>query len=167
MARRYSLLYNQTIITNDQFKALPTTPIQLMGAPGAGFVIIPDRIVLVGNFGAGAYTGEDAESYIVARYTTGPLDVSNYLANSAAATPPFTFLTTFLNANPAIVQLREWQSSSDPADGWGNIPVPDIYQPNSAIELYCDNNGAGNFGGGNAANALWVELFYTVAQIPT
>lgn len=55
-------------LTSAQIKALNTTPITLVAAPGAGVYVSVDEIVATLNFGTTPYTGANAMEF---RYTNG------------------------------------------------------------------------------------------------
>jgi hypothetical protein len=77
-------------LTPTQVKALFTTPIVLITAPGAGVIITVDRIVFASTFVAAAYTGANALEF---RYTDA--SGAKVTADIAAATLNFASGTQY------------------------------------------------------------------------
>ena len=124
-----------TRLTNTQLKAVRATPITLVPAPGANKAIIVEEVYMVCSAAAGAYT-ETADNLVV-EYADGTDIVeveTTGFIDAAAVSPRWT--------KPAIALTT---------------PVA-----NSAIQI--KNNGDGEIGGGNAANAFSVEVTYRVVS---
>jgi hypothetical protein len=96
-------------LTPTQVKALHTTPVQLVAAPGAGIVALVHQITFAATFGSVAYTGANALEF---RYTNASgakvtADIAAATLNFASGTRLATVagVTTELTpvANAAIV----------------------------------------------------------------
>jgi len=122
-------------LTNAQVLALRATPITLVAAGGANTAILVEEVYLVADAAAGAYT-ESADNLAV-EYADG--------------TDILTIETTGWVDQAAVGARR-----ARPAIAL-DTPVA-----NSAVRLF--NNGDGEFGGGNAANTLSVEVIYRVVS---
>lgn len=160
------LLHQATVtLTNDQIKALPTTGIQIVAAPGANKMIIPAVGIHVLNAPV-AYTNVNADAALHLEYTSGLL-ASNIGAagdgiylDAASATPLFGTFTTRLEDGYPV--------ASTIGDVTGNGLSSAV---NNALRIKASNpyptNVAGNFTGGNAANTLWVSVTYYVLDTTT
>lgn len=160
-----ALLSDTTTLTNAQIKALPTTAIELIAAPGAGFMLVPISAV--------------ARLTWVADYTN--IDAGCQLAvtqESGAATNP-VFLT-ILEENPdigvsgllalgdssfAIFGPRMWGAAAasnfvHASGGWNTFSVENL-----PLYLRATNGVSGAFTGGDAGNSLKVTVIYTVIAI--
>jgi hypothetical protein len=147
--------------TDAQVKAWPTTPLQLLAAPGSGYRHTPFLILLLSEFSAGAYANVHADGVVVPGMPSGT-DWGSYLANDSGI--GLTYLSNFLGAVDSSVVFREWM---DIAAGWGALPYPQpTWYGNAALELKFDNQGAGNLTGGNAANSLIVVTWHFVTATP-
>lgn len=148
-------------LTDAQIKALPTTSIELVAAPGSGSRILFLFADLNINAAAGAYTNISNDGYIY--IGNGAADAtSGYIANDNTLTSPITYLTSFLSANHKIAYLQQWQSMREQND-WGLLGAPYLFSgyDNATLELFAIN-AAGNYTGGNAANSLIVSVYYVI-----
>ena len=151
-----SVVLPPVVLTNDQIKAMPTTPPTLAPSPGAGLLLVPLAIAVVGSFTAG-YTNIDPDAFLVVNYAS-TLDVwSNYVANDS--TLGYTFVTDLFGS----AQDVNWQFSpytiAEPVVGWGNLIQPgSASAANNGLLLQWNNNGAGDLTGGNSANTLTVTV---------
>jgi hypothetical protein len=145
-------------LNNAQIKALPTTGVDIVLAPGAGQVIIPVLSICLHNWVAN-YTNIDAAAKLglqmtpATGYVLGPLreaegaSVSGVLAAGAEAYGRLAPLdTSILGADTAEFGV-----------------VADL--ANQAVVLSATNGAAGAFTGGNAANTLDVIVYYQLLSL--
>jgi hypothetical protein len=159
-------------LTDAQIKALPTTPITLLAAPGLSLRTNVISVSIYLNAGAATYTNVNATyAAFEIHYgtTSGPMATSP-IVNDSTTTPAMNQLTTLLTG--AV------------HDGQFNLPVPymntsgDFWTPqgevtssvasstNAALIINIDNNGSGALTAGNAANSLRVRVLYTIESVP-
>lgn len=153
-------------LTDAQVKALPTTPIQLVAAPGAGFRIQLLQASISANL-TGVYTNVNASAYCVLALAAN--EISNYIANDATTSPILSDATKLFATNTlsTAIFVNFSQVTTPAANQWGNaVNVNALDFQNQALNLTVNNNGAGNFTGGNAANAFAVHVLYTVVSVP-
>ena len=161
------ILQRQIPITNDEYKGLQTTPIQLVATPGAGFRNNFLHAQLLAKFSAGAYTGASAvSSYLTIVSGVSNRNASSYLANANGGSRPFAYLSAFNDATDKVAILVPAQETADATEEWGllSTPITGITGENEALFLKVVNGGA-DFGGGNAANSLMVIVHYTVQVV--
>jgi hypothetical protein len=128
--------YAQTTLTNAQVLALRAAPITCVTAPGAGKVLEFISAVLIFDYTA-AYTESTAN--LAFKYDTGAgVQVSDTIE-----------ATGFADATADTLQH---------ARSAGDIIVAASAAVNKPIVLH--NLGAGEWGGGNAANAIRVKVAY-------
>lgn len=152
-----SLLSATVTLTDEQIKALPTTPIQLVAAPGAGKFILPISCVAVLNLQpAGQYTDADNASWTI---ITQAQDYVSAVANSNIALIgigdivvfSFPFLNTGAGTFAGITHTAPEYSSAD--------------IENEALYIADVWNGVTNYTGGNASNTLKVTMYYVVVDL--
>jgi hypothetical protein len=150
-------------LTNAQVLALPTTPVQLVAAPGAGKVLIPFLAVFYLDWTAD-YTNIDAHAVLKVGYSpTGSLTflvafveiansgVSGVLAEGASN---YAVLGPTAIANGASSFVVAVSGSNDEPG-----------QTNVALLLAATNALAGNFTGGDPANTLQVSVYYNTLTL--
>lgn len=145
-------------LSNAEIKALPTTGVELKPAPGVG-----SRYQIVGgaaiaDFTAGGYTNADATLgnglYIAAGSAiSGIVPLNNFFE---------TNLMTFTD-EPFTFDILPRMLANEVGDGVNpNIGMVSYFD-NQPLTVKYDNNSAGNFTGGNAANTMkLIVLFRTI-----
>jgi hypothetical protein len=126
----------EVAVTNAQALAFRATPISLVPAPGPGKALVFERCVVSFDRTA-AYTESTAN--MVVKYTNG----SGVVASDVGEATGFA------------------DAAADAVITFGPAASP-LITPNAALVLH--NNGAGEWGGGNAANVLRVKTFYRVVS---
>jgi hypothetical protein len=155
-------------LSDDQIKRLPTTPVTLQVAAGAGLLIDPIRINLFAKVSSGAYTNINAAGNLSAKYADGTTGFTYIPNDGAITTGSTTRLTDLLGtANYRRMFLQRYVDSEG-LDFWGPLDtyLAGTAGSNSALQLFIDNNGSGNLTGGNAANTLTAVVTYSVVPVP-
>lgn len=157
-----ALLEQRTVtLTDAQIKALPTTPVQIVAAPGDGRVLIFHSAVLVSNW-------SDANKYTnIAGSGVRELAVYYGAEFENASTKNPSVLNAFFFGVPATMARLKPYSPSDTDLMVMSLVHVDAAESmyNQPFNLYCYNGASGNFTGGDAANTLKVTVFYTVFDL--
>lgn len=159
-----AMLVRTTTMTNAQVKALPTTPFEIVPAPGAGKLLVLHQAIIDKKTVIAAYTGLSASStqpYLNIQLANGD-PLSSYSVNDSTSTPALAELTDLMdNSNMKHVFLP-WQQV-DTSNGWGIIEIANMSAAgvNQAMQLHMVN-AAGNLTGGNAANTWIVTVYYSI-----
>ena len=133
-----TIQYAEVSITNAQMLALRATPKELVAAPGSGKVLEFVSAVLLFDY-TGAYT-ETADNMAV-KYTDG----------SGAIVSETIEATGFVDATADTMTT---------AIAKADVIVAKSGSENKALVLH--NTGDGEYGGGNASNAIRVKVAYRV-----
>ncbi len=153
-------------LTDAQIKALPTTPVPVVAALGAGFYILPVLAETQLDASAGAYTNIDAGAW--GGFRINGWDLTAYIVNDATGSSPMSGVTDLLGA--ASKNFATFLPLQAPDfNGWGPVAIvrqaPGSDINNQPLYVYFDNNGAGNFTGGNAANTWAIRVSYRKVPI--
>jgi len=143
-------------LTNAQIKALPSTQVELVPAPGVNFAIAVMSMGCRLNTVAGAYTNVDANGQLIGAYGNWDNDATASLKTSGildhAGWEAFWVVGGISLPNVAAytsVLLAESGALSD--------------VENAPIKLAASN--AGDYTAGNAANTLKVTVFYATFDV--
>jgi len=150
------LLNVRATLTDAQIKALPTTPIQIVTAPGAGKLIVPTMWMIQKSF-VGAYTNVtvSAQTGLFCTY-----DGNDNGTHTAVAVTEAGY--AFFGA----VSLEQYPippGTHDDGNG-GNFPPGGTDLRNLGLFVQAIN-ADGPFTGGDAANLLTVDMLYYVLTL--
>lgn len=141
-------------LTNAQILALPTTPIQVVAAPGVGNLLVVDSAVMALDATGGVYSDFDSFNVFL-NYGSGGLKQASNLydeANNGAFADD--------NAVNFIGIFQPIDAGTNQA-GWFGDATNVVNVP---ITVWALNGAAGDLAGGDAANTLKVVMnYYTVA----
>lgn len=159
--------YREVItITDANVKLLPTTPYQLVAAPGANKILILQEASIYTDFTA-AYGNINADSRMWVKYASGNV-ASGFIVNETAV---YTQLTTLLTQNGAFTADDSlfWHLQKpfryDLNDSWDAMNTNNIQaglNVNKALQLTMDNNGSGVLNSGNSGNVFKVAIKWDV-----
>ena len=152
----------EVTLTDAQIKALPTTAINILPAPGAGMVNLVHGALFRSDFTAGAYTNLSATAFLNVVW-----DAANNYINATVSTDTSERDTLFgadtcLVYCPAYVLLAVGITSPvgfvRATGEFGEIV-------NTTVDVGAGNGVSGNFTGGNAANTLKVTVYYSPIEV--
>ncbi len=139
------VLYAEKELINADIIALPTTPFEIVPALSGKIINFLSAVSLY-SFQAGAYTNFDNGGNNLV-FLSG----AQIISNSSEATGDGDDVTIFSSLRTSLITGKYVGAKVVTADI--------ISQP---LNLFYENNGAGNLGGGNILNRLKVKVYYTV-----
>lgn len=164
-------------LTNAQIKALPTTPVEIVPAPGVGRMVIPIVAVLSCDARAASYTNFHTTTEVNA----APFLSSIYLAWDAAnnfndATGPA--IVGYSDSSGGLLKSQKvnvvilngvsggllFVHPDAQADVGGALDASTGYD-NASLSVVGQNTALGDFTGGDPANTLTATVLYAVAAV--
>jgi len=146
-------LYTKTL-TNAEIIALPSTGVEIVAAPGEGFLLVPIAVQYVLTIVEG-YTGTTSASWVLIRgniYASTLTLVETFLAASDGA--------GVYSKNGGGVYMEVGSGDFEGAVTTGgsfNTPISPF--DNLPLTLKDDYMGVSNYGGGDAGNSLTVNAW--------
>ena len=164
--QRHYMSRTSVLLNNDQILALPTTPIEVVPAPGVGKYLVPHLAIIESDFSAGNYDNiSDATLALGASdivITVGENIVNVFRAVSMGALGPVESRRVVSVLAPV---QPTYPRSQETDDTWGNsygyLANGFDHVENMHWTIAADN-ADGDFTEGHEDNWLLVKLFYTV-----
>lgn len=159
-----SILRSSTItLTDAQIKALPSTPISILAAPGVGFRNRILGLSLIADI-ITPYTNIDPV-YADAQFSGGTF-LNGPIDDPATVPPLAQFTALFGTAGKRIYDLISPYAETH---GTGiayvqSLCEDDSYINNTPTTIFM-TNGAGDLTGGNAGNTLKITIYYCIEEL--
>lgn len=160
------IFHNPVSLTDEQIKALPTTPVELIPAPGANKILVPLMAIVRNNTSAGAYTNVNSQCQIEFRWSIGSTSPLNAFLNLPGVVTETDLL---LGATNYVWQigLRQFPAIEEGSEtGYNTLNFAESAQViNRALQLHALNDANGDFTGGHANNAIHITIFYAIIDV--
>lgn len=148
------------ILNDAQIKALPTTPFEVVPAPGPGYFSLPLSANLHLEWVAD-YTNIDGSAFLFIDDAPGDQFITN-LSEAVSSASLSGLLANGENSNAILPPLP----LIDTGALFGLSGFPDTDLLNQALRIHVNNGASGNFTGGNVNNVLRVTVLYSIIRIP-
>lgn len=157
-------------LTDAQIKALPTTPITLVPAPGAGKTIyMLGAFVRIdtANDGYGNISADPAASLFITFEGEGPGPAQGYLGKVATNHQLNLLLTSFTNHTVLLspITTAVIKDVSANVGGFVLAQIDAFDMENKALVLVVENAALGNFTGGDPANTGSITVVYAIVEL--
>jgi hypothetical protein len=152
-----SYLVASVELTDAQIKALPSQPVEVVAAPGAGKVIMPIACFVKANCNAGAYLLDADSSWMLvidqSVKISCPLRVEGLLNNAGTQVGKFMFPQAYPGSGTFSGYVETYNEGLVAATE--NLP----------LYIIDSLGGVSDYTGGNAANTLKVTVYYVVVDL--
>ena len=150
-----------TELTDSQIKALPSTPITVIAAPGAGKGIIPISVMLSISPWIADYTNIDGACQLLLSDAPDNVEILSRLKETVGN--GISNLLAWGEASIATINQQALVSGGNLSgnSGWNLADLE-----NQSLAIQATNGGSGDFTGGNAGNKLKVTVTYIIIDIP-
>jgi hypothetical protein len=154
----------KTILTDAQIKALPTTPVELVPAPGAGKILIFQGAVYHKKAMAAAYTGIQPYDGIYIAIGTSQGVEGGFWDDPDSSLADFTELLGtspstdyFYHSLPLISMVGNYQRARQISFDNNGVNQP--------FRLIWGGGGSDPLTGGDASNTMEVTVFYSIVDL--
>lgn len=144
-------------LTNSQIKALPSTPVEIIPAPGEGKFIFPMFAVLRVN-SLQSYTNINASARVQM-----PIGGGAFILLKASEDPDG--LVSGILANGNSVSLSASSLSPTSAGGIEMLIGYNDTIGNLPLNIEATNAASGDFTGGDVGNSLEITVYYVIADL--
>ena len=156
-----SIVHQATVtLTDAQIKALPTTPVVIIPAPGANrFIVLVQAIAIIDTL-AGLYTNVSADVYVQLLLSPGDQDFAVSNPSDASAT------AGLLGTTRAAIFLTPFSYAG--TGGQSGLIISNYGAESSVVNqslAIAMTNDDGDLTGGNVANTLTVAVSYLVLSL--